>query len=39
LKDLTGFKNLTYLNTYRTGVTDAGVKELKQSLPKCHVYR
>jgi hypothetical protein len=37
LKELKDLKNLKYLLHFVTKVTDAGVKELKEALPKCEI--
>ena len=39
LGHLTGRTNLQELRLSGTQVTDAGVAELKQALPKCKIYR
>ena len=39
LGHLTGLTNLQELRLSGTQVTDAGVAELKQALPKCKIYR
>jgi internalin A len=39
LKKLATLKNLTDLYLGGTKVTDAGVKELQQALPKCLIVR
>jgi hypothetical protein len=37
LKELAGLKQLQLLFLRGTQVTDAGLKELKQALPKCDI--
>jgi hypothetical protein len=39
LKELAGLKSLQALDLTFTKVTDAGLKELRQSLPHCRIDR
>jgi len=39
VKELKGLKSLRLLDLRRTGVTDAGVKEIKAALPKIEIRR
>ena len=39
LEHLKGLPNLTYLNLTTTQVTDAGVKDLKETLPKVRIIK
>ncbi len=37
LKELAGLKQLAALDLRDTKVTDAGVADLRKTLPKCHI--
>jgi hypothetical protein len=39
LEHLIGLTNLQYLNLTMTDVTDAGVTDLQQALPKLKIHR
>jgi hypothetical protein len=39
MKELAQFKNLRLLDVRRTGVTDAGIKELRAALPDLVIGR
>ena len=39
LEIIGGMKKLEYLDIAKTGVSDEGVKQLAQSLPKCKILR
>jgi len=39
LKELASLKSVTALHLTRTAVTDAGMKELQQALPKCKMIK
>ena len=39
LKELAGLEQLRSLDLRYSQLTDAGVKELKEALPKCEIHR
>jgi hypothetical protein len=39
LKEMATLKNMSFLSLLSTKVTDAGVKQLQQALPKCKIDR